>query len=120
MPTREQIVSAVQSYVEHLAAHRTDDLVSLFAPDAVQHEPVGAAPNRGHAEIRRYFDETKNSSFTVRLLGPITVVGNYAATQIRVQFDGMADFASTDLFEFDDSCKIASITAVPDAGATIT
>lgn len=119
MPTRDQIVSVVKTYVEQLAAHRTDGLVDLFAPDAVQHEPVGIRSNRGHDEIRKYFDETKDGGFTVSLLSPITVVGNFAAMQIRIRLDGVPDFASTDLFEFDDDCRIVSITALPDVHAVI-
>lgn len=119
MPTRDQIVSVVETYVELLAAHRTDDLVELFVPDAVQHEPIGVRTNRGHDEIRKYFDESKDGGFTVGLLSPITVVGNFAAMQIRVQLDGVPDFASTDLFEFDDDCRIVSITALPDVKAVI-
>lgn len=119
MLTRDQIVSVVETYVELVSAHRTDDLVKLFAPDAVQHEPVGVRTNSGHDEIRKYFDETKDSGFTVRLLTPITVVGNFAAMQIGIQLHGVPDFASTDLFEFDDECKIVSITALPDVKAVI-
>lgn len=119
MLTRDQIVSVVETYVELVSAHRTEDLVQLFAPDAVQHEPVGVRTNRGHDEIRKYFDETKDSGFTVTLLTPITVVGNFAAMQIRIRLDGVPDFASTDLFEFDDECKIVSITALPDVKAVI-
>lgn len=119
MPTRDQIVSAVVMYVELVAAHRTDDIIELFAPDAVQHEPVGVRTNHGHDQIREYFDESEEGGFTIRLLSPITVVGNFAAMQIRVQLDGVPDFASTDLFEFDDDCRIVSITALPDVKAVI-
>lgn len=119
MLTRDQIVSAVEAYVELLAARRTDDLVELFAPDAVQHEPLGERPNRGHEEIRNYFDGNQDSSFTVSLLTPITVVGKFAAMQIRIQLEGVPDFASTDLFEFDDNCKIVSISALPDVKAVV-
>lgn len=119
MLTRDQIVSVVETYVELVSAHRTEDLVQLFAPDAVQHEPVGVRTNRGHDEIRKYFDETKDSGFTVSLSTPVTVVGNFAAMQIRVQLEGVPHFASTDLFEFDDNGKIVSITALPDVKAVI-
>lgn len=119
MPTRDQLVEVVESYVKLLAARRTDELVDLFSPDAVQHEPIGVRTNRGHEEIRGYFEESNDGGFTIELLSPITVVGNFAAMQIRVQVDGVPDFASTDLFEFDDDCKIVSITALPDTKAVI-
>lgn len=119
MPTRDQIVSAVETYVKLLADHRTDDLAELFTVDAVQHEPVGVRTNKGREEIRAFFAESEDTPFTVSLLTPVTVVGRFAAMQMRVQREGLPDFASTDLFEFDDYCKIVSITAVPDLKAAI-
>lgn len=119
MPTRDQIVDAVESYVRLLGAHQHDELMELFHPDAVQHEPVGVQTNRGHDEIRAFFDKDLDVDFTVTLNTPITVVGNYAAMQMRVDVQGIRDFASTDLFHFDDDCKIIEITAVPDIKAKI-
>jgi steroid delta-isomerase len=37
--------------------------------------------------------------------------------QLRVQRVGMPDFAATDLFEFDDDCKIVSLSVVLDPQA---
>lgn len=119
MPTRTEICDAVHTYVARLAVHDTDGLVELFTPDAVQHEPVGVNTNRGHEEIRAFFAKDETVPFTVSLLTPVTVVGNVAAMQMRVSVKGLDDFASTDVFEFDDDCKIVSITAVPDTRAKI-
>ncbi|MDI9917497.1 nuclear transport factor 2 family protein [Rhodococcus sp. IEGM 1379] len=119
MLSRNEICAAVDSYVTLLAAHKTDALMELFHQGAVQHEPVGVRTNRGFDEIRAFFAESEDTPFTVSLLTPVTVVGNFAAMQMRVQREGLEDFASTDLFEFDDNCKILSITAVPDVKALI-
>ncbi|WP_433667650.1 nuclear transport factor 2 family protein [Nocardia sp. CA-136227] len=119
MPTRDEICAVVETYVELITARRTDALVDLFAPDAVQHEPIGVHTNRGRDEIRRFFAEREGTPFTVSLLTPITVVGKFAAMQIRVRVEGLPDFASTDLFEFDDDCKIVTLTAVPDLAAVV-
>ncbi|WP_235735004.1 nuclear transport factor 2 family protein [Nocardioides alcanivorans] len=118
-PTRAQICNAVETYVRLLADHQTDALAELFAEDAVQHEPVGVRTNRGRDEIRAFFAESERTPFTVSLSTPVTVVGNYAAMQMRVDVKGMPDFASMDLFEFDDDCKIVSITALPDLKARL-
>lgn len=52
MPDRAEIVSAVEDYVKCLGSHDVDGLVALFAPDAVQHEPLGVQTYRGIDEIR--------------------------------------------------------------------
>lgn len=117
MPTREAICLAIESYVKHLGDHEVDELVALFAEGAVQHEPLGVTSYRGLGEIRTFDAENAKIDFTVSLLGPITVTGRYAATQLRVQRAGMPDFAATDLFEFDDECKIVSLSVVLDARA---
>ncbi|KJF20636.1 isomerase [Rhodococcus sp. ACPA4] len=119
MPSRDEICAVVDSYVKLLGSHQIDELMELFHQGAVQHEPVGVRTNRGFDEIRAFFAESEDTPFTVSLLTPVTVVGKFAAMQMRVEREGLEDFASTDLFEFDDNCKILSITAVPDIKALI-
>ncbi|NLU84163.1 nuclear transport factor 2 family protein [Rhodococcus sp. HNM0569] len=117
MPTRDEICSAVDAYVKHLASHDVDALVSLFADDAVQHEPMGVHTYRGIAEIRAFDTENAKVDFTVSRHSPITVTGRFAAMQLRVQREGMPDFLSTDLFEFDGNCRIVSLSVVLDPQA---
>ncbi|NDZ77396.1 nuclear transport factor 2 family protein [Streptomyces sp. SID10853] len=116
-PSRDDICSAIKSYVKHLGNHEVDALVALFAEDAVQHEPLGVTSYRGADEIRAFDTENAKVDFTVSLLSPITVSGRYAATQLRVERAGMAAFAATDLFEFDEACRIVSLSVVIDPRA---
>lgn len=117
MPSRDEIRSAVEAYVKHLGNHDVDALLALFAEDAVQHEPLGVASYRGLDEIRTFSTGNAKVDFTVSLLSPITVTGRYAAMQLRVDRAGMPAFAATDLIEFDDSCRIVSLSAVIDPQA---
>ncbi|MGX6510730.1 nuclear transport factor 2 family protein [Rhodococcus sp. SJ-2] len=117
MPSRDEICSAIESYVKHLDNHEVDQLVSLFAADAVQHEPLGVHTYRGLDEIRQFDTECAKVSFSVTRHSPITVCGNHAATQLRIQRQGMHDFLATDLFEFDDECRIVSLSVVIDPEA---
>ncbi|MEB8339566.1 nuclear transport factor 2 family protein [Streptomyces endophyticus] len=119
MPSRDEICSAIESYVTHLGNHDVDELVALFAEDAVQHEPLGVTSYRGLDEIRQFDTENAQVDFTVSLLSPITVTGKYAAMQLCVERAGMPAFAATDLFEFDDACKIVSLSAVIDPRALV-
>ncbi|WP_430335153.1 nuclear transport factor 2 family protein [Rhodococcus sp. ACT016] len=119
MPSRSEICAAVESYIEHLGNHDVDKLVGLFAEGAVQHEPLGARTYRGLDEIRAFDEKNAKIPFTVSLLSPITVTGRFAAMQVRVHSEGVPDFASTDLFEFDENCKIVSLSVVLDPEATV-
>lgn len=114
MPSRDEICSVIESYVKHLSNHEVDQLVSLFAADAVQHEPLGMNTYRGIEEIREFDTECAKVEFSVTRYSPITVFGRYAATQLRIQREGMREFLATDLFEFDDECRIVSLSVVID------
>lgn len=119
MTTREQICARCDEYVAAVTAHDTDRLVRLFAPDASQTEPVGTPPNVGHDAIRKFFAQSEGFPFEVRRIGPITVSGDTAAFQIRVDFPGGTPdpMSSTDVVTFDDEGRIASLVAIPDGEA---
>lgn len=119
MPSRSDICAAVESYIEHLGNHDVEKLVGLFAEGAVQHEPLGAKTYRGLAEIREFDERNAKVRFSVSLLSPITVTGRFAAMQVRIHLEGAPDFAATDLFEFDDNCKIVSLSVVLDPEALV-
>ncbi|MGW0045605.1 nuclear transport factor 2 family protein [Rhodococcus sp. NPDC003348] len=119
MPTRDEICSVIDSYVKHLGDHDVDQLVSLFAADAVQHEPLGMRTYTGVDEIRAFGTENAKVAFTVSRYSPITVTGRFAAMQLRVQREGMPDFLSTDLFEFGEDGKIVSLSVVLDPKAQV-
>ncbi len=116
MPDREDIVAAVEQYVRHLGEHDVDQLVSLFADDAVQHEPLGVASYRGIEEIRAFDARNARMPFTVERMAPIVVSGRHASTGARIRM-GEHDFAAMEMFEFDDECKIVSLSVLIDQEA---
>jgi steroid delta-isomerase len=119
MTSREEICAQCDAYVAAVAAHDTEGILKVFAPDATQEEPVGATPRVGHDAIRSFFAESEGFPFTVSRLGPITVCGQVAAFQIRVDFEGqaMAPMSSTDVVTFNDEGLIESFVAIPDMAA---
>ncbi len=119
MPTRDEICSVIDSYVKHLGNHDVDELVALFAADAVQHEPLGVQTFRGIDEIREFDIANAKMPFTVSRYSPVVVSGRFAAMQLRVQREGMPDFLASDLFEFDDDGKIISLSVVLDPKAQV-
>ncbi|TQF68669.1 nuclear transport factor 2 family protein [Rhodococcus spelaei] len=119
MLSRDEICSVVESYVKHLGNHDVDQLVALFADDAVQHEPLGVRSYRGIEEIRGFDTENAKVDFTVSRYSPIVVTGRYASMQLRIQREGMPDFLASDLFEFDDDGRIVSLSVVLDPQARV-
>ncbi|MBM4608332.1 nuclear transport factor 2 family protein [Rhodococcus hoagii] len=109
----------IDSYVKHLGNHDVDELVALFATDAVQHEPLGVRTYRGIDEIREF--DTANAkvafhgepSLADRRLRPVR--RDAVARAAR----GMPDFLASDLFEFDDTGKIVSLSVVLDPEAQV-
>jgi len=117
MPTRDDICSVLETYVTHLSNHDIDELAALFADDAVKHEPLGVASYRGRDEIRAFDAESAKVNFSVTRHSPVTVSGNFAAMQVRVEVEGVPAFLATDLFEFDDHGKITSLSVLIDGEA---
>jgi len=117
VPTRREICAAVEAYLEHLGNHDVDGLVGLFAENAVQHEPLGVHSYRGLEEIRAFDERNAQVAFDVTRIGPITVTGKHAAVQLRIHTGLIPDFATTDVFEFDDRCRIVSLEVILDPEA---
>jgi steroid Delta-isomerase len=120
MPERDEIVALCDAYLAAVSARQTDMILALFARDARQYEPIGSEPNVGLDAIRRFFTRNPMIRLNLTRLGPVTVVGNFAAMQVRVEAErdgSLACFTTTDLLEFNDEGKIAVITAMPDRAA---
>ncbi|MBM4618022.1 hypothetical protein GS540_27185 [Rhodococcus hoagii] len=106
-----KICSVIDSYVKHLGNHDVDELVALFATDAVQHEPLGVRTYRASTRSASSTRERK-VAFTMSRHSPIVVSGRYSAMQLRVQREACPTSLPADLFEFDDTGKIVSLSVV--------
>jgi steroid Delta-isomerase len=119
MVTRRRIVETCDRYVAAVSRHDPDLIMELFADDPHQEEPVGSVPNVGRAAVREFFDNHRGG-FTIRRIGPVTVVGHHAVMQIRVDVDregGRVSLTSSDVMTFAEDGRIASIIAYPDREA---
>ena len=56
MPTTEQVLATLEAYVKNFSAGDRAGWVGLFAPDAVQEDPVGSPANVGHEAIGTFYD----------------------------------------------------------------
>jgi steroid delta-isomerase len=117
MPSREQIETAVRTYVDAVGRQDLDATVALFAPDARQEDPVGTPANVGHEAIRGFFERAFRGTFTTTLAGPLLVTGDHAAVHFVITVPTGADpmlVRVVDLIRFDDDGLIADLRAVVD------
>lgn len=56
MPTKREMLAAVDGSPAAVADHDKERWLSLFAPTAVVNDPVGSAPHRGGAQLSRFYD----------------------------------------------------------------
>lgn len=120
MPTRDEICRLCDDYMAAVSAHDLDALMSLFAPDAEQQEPVGSAPNVGREAIREFFEASRQVPFAMTRMGPVTVVGNRALFMAHVRVDapgGPREITTADVITVDDQCRIVELLAFPDREA---
>lgn len=116
-PSRDVVVDVIERYVDAVDRKATDEIVAMFAPDAVLREPWGVAEYRGHDEIRSFYAKSEQAPFRVTRCTPITVLGRHANMMLRVVVDGREPFASADVFEFNADGTIAMMSAIPDPQA---
>lgn len=118
--SREAVIAAADAYIAAMSVGDPARTVKLFAPDASHEEPIDTPVRHGHDEIFAFLDQYKDLGFTLARLGPVTVVGNRGAFQIRVDVpsaDGTRSLAATDLITVDEDGLISGIVVLPDAQA---
>ncbi|MCW2754736.1 MAG: steroid delta-isomerase [Marmoricola sp.] len=91
MPTREQIQSTVESYIDAVGRHDLEATLAVFADDAIQEDPIGSPPNIGHAAIREFFTESFGAAFSTTLTGPLLITGDHAAVHFTIKVETGGD-----------------------------
>lgn len=118
--SREAVVAAADAYITAMSAGDPARTVALFAPDASHEEPIDTPVRHGRDEIFAFLDQYKDLGFTLTRLGPVTVVGNRGAFQVRVDVpgpEGARSLTATDLITVDEDGLISGIVVLPDAQA---
>jgi len=116
MVTPEHVRRVVTTYCTAESAKDRSTWLSLFAPDAVHEDPVGAPVNRGIDAISGFFDAGAGQmDLDLRSTAPPIVVGNEALVFLRVHVGHGADrlvlAPIVDHMVFDDEGRIASLRA---------
>jgi steroid Delta-isomerase len=119
MPSREQIETTVQQYVDAVGRQDLEGVLALFADDARQEDPVGTPANVGRDEIRGFFERAFRGAFTTTLTGPLLVTGDHAAVHFTIEVPTGSGtdpivVRVVDLIRFDADGLIADLRAVVD------
>ncbi|MDI6911035.1 nuclear transport factor 2 family protein [Nocardioides sp.] len=111
--SRERVREVVDRYVELVATGPSEDIVALYAEDAVVEDPVGSEPRVGHAAIREFYSTLDGLDQRTRLLA-VRIAGGEAAFHFEVvtRADGATyTLAPVDVMAFDDGGRITSMRA---------
>lgn len=115
MPTPDQIRATVDAYVDGYTRADREAVISLFAPEAELHDPVGTPPHVGAEAIRNFWDQVRSITESIKLVPQeIVVCGNEAVMIMAIEAGsegaGMR-LNAVDVFEFDDAAKITLLKA---------
>lgn len=116
MPTRQEIEGVVSRYAECLARGDADGALALFTPDAIVRDPADAESISGRDALRALFAQAAESVVEMELAGPVRVLkdGRQGAAPLRVVLASAGSrilLDSIDVFGFDESGRITSMTA---------
>ena len=116
MVTPEHVQQVVTTYCTAESAKNRTTWLSLFAPDAVHEDPVGAPVNHGVEAIGAFFDAGAGQmDLDLRPTAPPIVVGDEALVFLEVHVGHGADrlvlAPIVDHMVFDDHGRIAALRA---------
>ena len=111
----------MDAYVDALARADRETWVGLFAPDAVQIDPVGTPANVGRDAIRAFWDRAMGMADTIVFeVHHLHVCGDEAAMVFTGTVhlgDGGMVFDGVDTLRFDDTGQIEELRAYWDPAA---
>ena len=120
MSDRARLVAVCDRYLAALASGDPDAVLELFGDQPRIEDPVGSEPRLGREAVREFYAANQGVELRLRRLGPVTVVGDRAAFQFRIEVPLGEDtlvMASTDVMTFDEAGRILTMTAYPDGDA---
>jgi len=120
MTDRSAISAVCDAYIAAVASGDVDGVMSLYADDPRVEDPVGSEPRIGSDAVRAFYAQSSAYTFAARRIGPVTVVGDRAAFQFRIDVplgDTTLKMTSTDIMSFDADGRIVTMVAYPDADA---
>ena len=120
MSDRALLVSVCDRYLAAVSSGDPDAVLELFGDQPSIEDPVGSEPRIGRELVRDFYAQNSGVEMRLRRLGPVTVVGDRAAFQFRIEVplgDDTLVMACTDVMGFDEDGRILTMTAYPDGEA---
>lgn len=113
MPSHEEMVRAVERYVEAFDKADADMAADLYAADATVEDPIGTPIHRGRDAIHAFYSMSMQAKAKLRLDGPVRTGGDHAAFAftVMVDFGGPKEIEVIDTFKFDAEGKVTEMRA---------
>ena len=108
------IAKVLQDYVDGVSGDDVENIIALFAEDAVVEDPIGTEPHVGHDALRTFYQATIDAVEKMVLEGNPRVRDNYGACAMRAYPKGMdlkLAMETLDVMEFNEQGKITRMTA---------
>jgi steroid delta-isomerase len=113
MPSPEAIAQVVNRYLELLAKGIADDVLTLYAADAVVEDPIGSDLRRGHDAIHEFYAAIQDVQKETEL-AQLRIAGNEAAFfwhLTLVAGDSRTRISPISVMVFDEDARITSMRA---------
>ncbi|WTW97281.1 nuclear transport factor 2 family protein [Streptomycetaceae bacterium NBC_01309] len=120
MSDRAKKVAAAENLLAKLSSQDVDGIMAAYAAEPTVHDPVGTEPKVGREAVRAFYESVVPLKPTATLLGPVTVSGDYAAFQFKLELtigDNLVTVLATEMLRFDEALLVTEMTAVPDLEA---
>ncbi|MCF2533467.1 nuclear transport factor 2 family protein [Yinghuangia soli] len=122
MSERAKVVATVENYLAQLSAQDLEGIMAAYGPEPTVNDPIGSEPKVGREAVQAFYASILPLKPRGTLLGPVTVVGNVAAFQFKLELtigDKEVAVCATEWFVLDGDLLIETMTAVPDMEATV-
>jgi steroid delta-isomerase len=113
MPSREAIAQTVNRYLELVAKSTANDVLTLYAADAIIEDPIGSDLRRGHDAIREFYAGFQDAKKATEL-AELRIGGNEAAFLWHLTVDAgdtRTRISPISTMAFDEDAKITSMRA---------
>ena len=111
MRNPSDVSEIVDRYLQLVGKGSADDILELFADDAIVEDPVGSEPRVGRRAIHEFFSTLHSLDRETELLS-LRVCGREAAFHFAITFDageGRMRLEPIDTMVFDEDGKITSV-----------
>jgi len=114
MVTETHIKNVMQAYADAVSGDNVEDILALFAEDAVVEDPVDSEPHRGREALRVFYQGAIDAVDKMTLEGGVRARGNKGAAAMLAYPKGAGGsmvIETLDVMAFNDEGKITSMTA---------